>query len=225
MPAAAPAPHPDDAAAALASTEAKAALRTRLRAARRGLGPAGRARQAEAAAEHLWTWLGPHLEERTADGPPVVATVLPMPTEPDTGPVRERALAAGARVLVPVIEPGRHLSWTAWRPGVAVARAANAPLDEPVGPREPGSVLDGAALVLMPGLAVDRTGARLGQGGGYYDRFLATLPSSVPTVAFVHPSEVLEPGVIPLEPTDRPVDGVLTADGLLWCEPASAGPQ
>lgn len=166
---------------------------------------------------HLWAWLGPRVAAATADGTaPVVATVLPMATEPDTGGLRTRLLAAGARVLVPVIEPERRLSWASWHPGVATARAANAPVDEPVGERLGTDALAAATAVVMPALAVAEDGMRLGQGGGYYDRFLAELPRSVPTVALVFEDELLPAGAIPAEPTDRPVDGVVTAAGLRW---------
>lgn len=194
--------------------EAKAALRARLRAARRARTPERRAAESAAATGHLWDWLGPRVAEALAGGEAVVATVLPMPTEPDTAPLRERLVAAGARVLVPVIEPGRRLSWTAWHPGVATARAANAPVDEPVGPRHGVEALAGAVAVVMPALAVAEDGMRLGQGGGYYDRFLAELPLSVPTVALVFEDELLPAGAVPAEPTDRPVDAVVTAAGL-----------
>ena len=73
-----------------------------------------------------------------------------------------------------------------------------------------------AAAVVMPALAVAEDGMRLGQGGGYYDRFLAELPQAVPTVALVFEDELLPAGAIPAEPTDRPVDGVVTAAGLRW---------
>ncbi|WP_338402629.1 5-formyltetrahydrofolate cyclo-ligase [Micrococcus luteus] len=84
---------------------------------------------------------------------------------------------------------------------------------------EPGylaAALAAAAAVVMPALAVAEDGMRLGQGGGYYDRFLAELPQAVPTVALVFEDELLPAGAIPAEPTDRPVDGVVTAAGLHW---------
>ena len=210
-------PDPSPAVNDAALADAKAALRSRHRAARRALDPAERTHQAEAAAEHLWPWLSPRLAAARETGrTPVVATVLPMGSEPDTGPLRARLTEAGARVLVPVIEPARRLSWADWTPEVPVARAANAPVDEPVGERLGTDALAAATAVVMPALAVAEDGMRLGQGGGYYDRFLAELPRSVPTVALVFEDELLPAGAIPAEPTDRPVDGVVTAAGLRW---------
>lgn len=85
-----------------------------------------------------------------------------------------------------------------------------------MGERLGTDALAAATAVVMPALAVAEDGMRLGQGGGYYDRFLAELPRSVPTVALVFEDELLPAGAIPAEPTDRPVDGVVTAAGLRW---------
>lgn len=205
--------------------EAKALLRTQVRGRRRERDSAERTRLSEEAVEHLWSWLGPRIAERAAaGGDTTVATVLPMPTEPDTAALRTRLHAAGARVLVPVTAEGRRMDWTVWTPGVATARSAHAPVDEPVGERLPTAALCTAAALIMPGLAVDAAGMRLGQGGGYYDRALATLPSRLPRIALLFPDEVLPAGQVPVETTDRPVHGVATADGLVWFDapPADA---
>lgn len=199
-------------------TAAKAALRAELRARRRALDPGVRDAESRAAAAHLWAWLGPRVAAAQGAGTarPAVATVLPMATEPDTGPLRELLWDAGARVLVPVVEPERRLGWVEWHPEVRLGRAAGLPIDEPVGPREGPDALARARAVVLPGLAVDADGMRLGQGGGYYDRALAALPGSVPTVAFVFSHELLPSGSVPVEPTDAPVDGIVTAAGLRW---------
>ena len=197
--------------------EAKARLRARVRSRRRERDAAERARLSEAAVEHLWSWLGPRIAARAAaGGDTTVATVLPMPTEPDTAPLRTRLHRAGARVLVPVTAEGRRMDWAVWTPDAATARSAHAPVDEPVGERLPTAALHRAAALIMPGLAVDGTGMRLGQGGGYYDRALAALPADLPRVALLFPDEVLPAGAVPAEATDRPVDGVATAEGLVW---------
>ncbi len=79
----------------------------------------------------------------------------------------------------------------------------------------------GADLVLLPGLAVDRaTGLRLGRGGGSYDRVLARIETGAPAgrarrpllATLLYPDELLDG--VPAEPHDRPVDAVLTPDGL-----------
>ena len=82
--------------------DAKATLRARLRTARRDRSPARRAAESAAAVEHLWAWLGPRVAAATADGTaPVVATVLPMATEPDTGGLRTRLPVSYTHLTLP----------------------------------------------------------------------------------------------------------------------------
>jgi 5-formyltetrahydrofolate cyclo-ligase len=169
--------------------------------------------------------------------------VLSYGAEPDTGPLLEALHRAGVEVLVPITEPERQLSWTAWHPGVEVARSSVAPIDEPVGERLSVETMETVDLVLVPAQAVDTRGFRLGQGGGYYDRFLAALyrqrsasstsgasrtdvttapdagpaPSAVPvTVAVVFRHELMTRGQVPTSEFDEPVDGAVTADGFTW---------
>lgn len=70
----------------------------------------------------------------------------------------------------------------------------------------------------MPATAVDRSGNRVGQGGGYYDNLLGQLEArkrAVPAVAVVYDSEILPAGAIPPEPFDQPVHTALTPSGLI----------
>ena len=94
-------------------------------------------------------------------------------------------------------------------------------LREPAGPRlGPDAVAD-ADVVLVPALAVDHAGTRLGRGGGYYDRALARVPAGVPVVALLHDGELVD--ALPADPWDRPVTAaVLPATG--WVQlPAARG--
>ena len=141
----------------------------------------------------------------------------------------EALCAAGHLVFVPVCEAGYQLSWTRWTPGVQKVRSARAPVLEPSGPRVPFACLGEVDGILLPALAVDTTGVRLGQGGGYYDRFLASLASpagggvpATPTAGVVHEQEVFPPGVLPHDVLDRPVDWVVTPGD--WGRAGSAGP-
>lgn len=70
-----------------------------------------------------------------------------------------------------------------------------------------------ADLVFVPSVAVDRTGTRLGRGGGYYDRTLALARPDTRLLAVLDPEDVLDH--VPSEPHDRPVTGVVTPDGVL----------
>lgn len=210
-------------------------FRTLWRARRRELDPADRGRQSADLASTILDWYLPRAQHRR------VAAVLSYGAEPDTGPLLAALHGAGVEVLVPITEPGRQLSWTAWHPGVDVARSSVAPIDEPVGARLGVETMETVDLVLVPAQAVDTRGFRLGQGGGYYDRFLAALyrqrsasstssvsgtdaapdagpaPSAVPvTVAMVFRQELMTRGQVPTSEFDEPVDGAVTADGFTW---------
>ncbi|MBA2637501.1 MAG: 5-formyltetrahydrofolate cyclo-ligase, partial [Solirubrobacterales bacterium] len=80
---------------------------------------------------------------------------------------------------------------------------------EPVGRSLGREAIGEAQLVLAPALAVDRSGGRLGQGGGSYDRALGRTTATV--LAVVFDAEVLD--AVPVEPHDRRVDGALTPGG------------
>lgn len=82
---------------------------------------------------------------------------------------------------------------------------------EPLGPAFSGFP-SGIDLFFIPALAVDTAGARLGQGGGYYDTNLADLPSDAEVCAIVYAQEYLDH--VPTEPWDLRVTSVLTEDGF-----------
>lgn len=125
-----------------------------------------------------------------------------VPGEPPTAAANARLRARGIRVLLPVTEPDLDLDW------VDAADAGATPLGR--------DAVAQADLVLAPGLAVDRTGTRMGQGGGCYDRVLPRRRPGVPVLVVLHPGELLGPDEDPLprEAHDVPVDAVLTADGI-----------
>jgi 5-formyltetrahydrofolate cyclo-ligase len=72
----------------------------------------------------------------------------------------------------------------------------------------------GCQLVLVPALAVDRAGTRLGQGGGWYDRALRFAAPGALKLGVCYPHEVLAAGTLPREAHDVPLDGALTAAGV-----------
>jgi 5-formyltetrahydrofolate cyclo-ligase len=147
------------------------------------------------------------------DAPLLIAAYLGVPPEPATQDLLGALTGAGHRVVLPVCEPGYALSWAAWRPGVPLVRSPRAPVFEPEGPRRALADLPALDLVLVPGLAVDTAGNRLGQGGGYYDRFLAALAAGrpgVPTAGMLYSHELVPEGSFPVEPLDVPLQGVFT---------------
>ncbi|MFE9425152.1 5-formyltetrahydrofolate cyclo-ligase [Kitasatospora sp. NPDC006697] len=183
----------------------KAALRSRLLADRRALSPGQRAAAAEAIAERALELLPPDA---------LVAAYVSVGAEPGTRPLLERLHGRGARVLLPVLLPDNDLDWAAYEGPQALAPAGRGLL-EPVGERLGPAAVTRARVVLLPGLAVDRRGLRLGRGGGSYDRVLARLAAAgaEPLLAtLLYPGELLDR--VPAEPHDRPVHAVVTPDGV-----------
>ncbi|MGH1977139.1 5-formyltetrahydrofolate cyclo-ligase [Rothia sp. L_38] len=123
-----------------------------------------------------------------------LAAFLPLPTEPPLLPALTRAVAEGYRVLVPVVRPRRQLAWVEWQP--QVEHTINAlGIVEPVGERHGAEAFIQANLRLIPALAYDLAGRRLGQGGGYYDRLfeqLDPLAQEPSTVGVVFEREILD---------------------------------
>ncbi|MGL4745011.1 MAG: 5-formyltetrahydrofolate cyclo-ligase [Dermatophilaceae bacterium] len=140
-----------------------------------------------------------------------VASYESVAAEPPTAAANAALAARGIRVLVPVTEPDLDLDWTDLT-------------DDARGPLGRGAV-GSAGLVIAPGLTVDRSGTRMGQGGGSYDRALPRRRSGVPVVVLLHPGEFVPDDAPPLPraPHDVPVDAVLTVDGLTPLAPASGG--
>lgn len=134
----------------------------------------------------------------------VVLSYASVPGEPPTGPMNAALVARGLRVLLPITEPDLDLDWY----------DAEDPLSTPLGRDAPST----AGLVLAPGLSVDPSGTRMGQGGGCYDRVLPRRRPGVRVVAVLHPGELLadDEDPLPREPHDQLVDGVLTAEGVRW---------
>ncbi len=180
----------------------KAALRDELRARRRGLGPAELGRAEAGAAAHLLAWDG----WRSARA---VALHAAVRGELPTGAVIAAALAAGKRVALPLSEASRmSLRWVG-SPGELVPDARGIPSPPPDAPRADPAGLD---LVLAPGVAFDAAGGRLGQGGGDYDRLLASLPARTAAVGWCHDFQVV--GEVPMEPHDRRVGWLATPSGI-----------
>ena len=144
-----------------------------------------------------------------------VAGYLPLRTEP-LDDLALTQLAATARVLVPAVTGAAPLDWSEY-PG-PVRRAALG-VDEPAGPRLGADAIGAAEAILVPALAVDRYGNRLGRGGGHYDRTLALLATVRGTaelparIAVVFDDELLDE--VPAGPLDQPVSAVLTPSGGL----------
>lgn len=132
-----------------------------------------------------------HVADLRAGGP--VAAYASFGTEPDTAGL----LRPGD--LLPVLRPDRDLDWRAHPHGL------------PLGP----DAVTMCDLVLVPALAVDRRGVRLGRGGGSYDRALPRARGLL--VALLHEGELVEE--LPAEPHDVRVHAVLLPTGLVTLRP------
>ena len=144
----------------------------------------------------------------------IVAAYVPLPGEP-AGPGLVDALAAVAgRVLLPVLRDDRDLDWAAFTgPDSLVAGPLG--LRQPAGPKLGVAAVASADLVIVPAVAVDRSGMRLGRGGGSYDRALARVtPGRTLVVALLYDGEVIDS--VPADPHDRRVNAVITPSGGLF---------
>lgn len=132
-----------------------------------------------------------------------------MRTEIDPTPAMEEAAAHGL-VGLPVIEgAGQPLKFRAWTPDCTM-------IDGPFGAKVPerGDWIT-PEIVIVPLVAFDREGGRLGYGGGFYDRTLEGLRAVKPTLAIGFAYAAQEMDVLPLEPTDQPLDLIVTEQGVI----------
>jgi 5-formyltetrahydrofolate cyclo-ligase len=140
----------------------KVALRSRLLTTRRSLSSAERL----SSAAHLQDQI---LASVRRDHPPVIAAYVPVGPEPGGADLPSVLAATGARVILPVLRPDNDLDWAAFTGSLAPGPRG---LSEPSGDRLGVDGIRSASLILVPALAVDRVGQRLGRGGGSYDRAL-----------------------------------------------------
>ena len=135
-----------------------------------------------------------------------VTAYVSVGTEPGTGVLLESLAASGKRVILPIVLPGMDLDWGTWRGATSLVRARYGLL-EPVD-RLGLDAIATADVVLVPGQAVSSKGARLGQGGGCYDRALARVPVGTPVVCLLYDDEVGRD--VPVDDHDRPVTDAAT---------------
>lgn len=136
----------------------------------------------------------------------VVSGVWPLPGEIDLRPLLEALHGRGHGIVLPVTPPrGQPLTFRRWRPGdvlVPERFGTMAPMGEPAVPD----------FLLVPLLAFDRRGYRLGYGGGYYDRTLAALPNRF-ALGFAFAAQEVD--IVPVGPTDVRLDAVATERGII----------
>jgi 5-formyltetrahydrofolate cyclo-ligase len=150
---------------------------------------------------------------RLAAGTRRIAAYVPLRGEPGGAGLVD-ALSVITEVILPVLRPDLDLDWARYD-GPGSLRPSPTGV---VGLREPSGALlgpdavAGVDLVLVPALAVDRAGVRLGRGGGSYDRALARVAAQTPVVALLYDGEICD--TLPAEPHDRVITGALCPVGL-----------
>ncbi|MHB0667823.1 5-formyltetrahydrofolate cyclo-ligase [Roseomonas mucosa] len=146
----------------------------------------------------------------------VVSGYWPMGDELDPRPLLAALASRGHAVALPVTtRRGQPLRFRQWRPGEPLLPARFG-LSEPL-PEAPELRPD---WLLVPLLAFDRRGQRLGYGAGYYDRTLEVLPGAV-ALGFAYAGQ--EVPRVPTGPGDRPLRAVATERGVIHCEPPPRG--
>ncbi|MEU3950589.1 5-formyltetrahydrofolate cyclo-ligase [Streptomyces sp. NPDC029526] len=147
-----------------------------------------------------------------------VAAYVSVGSEPGTLALLDALRARGVRVLLPALLPDNDLDWGRYEGPDSLApvrHGGRMTLLEPAGDRLGPDAVTEADVVLLPGLAVDTRGMRLGRGGGSYDRVLARLERAGARPALVvllYDGEVVPR--VPEEPHDRPVRAAVTPSGV-----------
>lgn len=141
----------------------------------------------------------------------VVCAYVPVSSEPGSLDMLDVLVQVGVTVLLPVARDDDSgtplpLNWAPYRVGELVG--AGFGLREPQAPWLPAEAISTAAMVVVPALAVDRRGVRLGRGAGFYDRSLPLARPDARLIAIVRDDELLD--LIPGEPHDVPMTHALT---------------
>jgi 5-formyltetrahydrofolate cyclo-ligase len=187
--------------------KAKRDVRVAVVARRDALTPADRDAQATAINERFLA-----LEELSDPGTSMA--FWSFGSEVATAGLIEAMVAAGWRVALPAIV-GADLEARVWNPGdptIPTSFGAMEPAD--------GELVEPESLdvVIAPGVAFDASGARIGYGGGFYDRFLPRLRAQVPVIALAFDLQVLD-GPLPGGAFDRGVDVIVTPTRTVRCRP------
>ncbi len=174
--------------------EEKAALRTRYRQERN-------ARYIE----HNFEFLATSREFASAA---VIASYRSYGDEPSTTALNKKLISLGKKLLLPRID-GSVLQWIEWS-GDEAKLSKRKKIEEPIG--NPINDLSSIDLIIVPALRIDRSGYRLGQGGGFYDRALKDIAAF--SIGLIHPDEISSED-LPREDWDVPLNAAATPDLVL----------
>jgi 5-formyltetrahydrofolate cyclo-ligase len=187
-------------------SEAKRQLRSEMRGRRRAMAPEERARLSAEIARHALTlpqWIGAQ----------TVMLYLAVPGEVETDSLASAALAQGKRLCVPRLTEANEIE------AVAIGSLDDLELTERglrESPPGDGEVIEPARieLNLLPCVAVDAQGCRLGQGGGHFDRFLIRAHVEAMNLGLIFACQLVP--VLPCEPHDQRLSGFVTERGVVW---------
>jgi len=142
-------------------------------------------------------------------GASTIASYLSYEFEPATADINNEILRRGLTLVLPRLLPDNDLSWHIWD-GSEKTLCKRGKVYEPTSPESiDPSTID---VVIVPALHINRSGYRLGQGGGSYDRALANMKAW--SVALIYPHEITsEP--LPVETHDQPVNAAATPDLII----------
>ena len=152
------------------------------------------------------------LSDRRLEMAGTVAAYYSIGTELDTHGLVFGLYKRGTYVLLPVLRPDGDLDWASYEGPDSLVPGPRGLL-EPAEARRGVEAISRADAVLVPALAVDRAGHRLGRGGGSYDRALARVGGLIPVIALLYDGELAEE--VPAEPHDVPVRAVAQPCGIL----------
>jgi len=160
-----------------------------------------RAERALRFTEESWLHVAQSSEFQRAQ---MIATYISYEYEPRTGDLNEALLAAGKVLVLPRMLPDKDLAWVQWSGSTQTLRK-NGKVLEPIG----DAIADESQIdcVIVPSLRVDRSGTRMGQGGGSYDRALARL--SAWKIGLIHAGE-LSSELLPSEEHDQKLNAAAT---------------
>lgn len=138
-----------------------------------------------------------------------IAAYMAMRSEIDPTPAMIAAAAHGPVAVPVIIGKGQPLRFRRWTPGCAMEDGGFGTLIPVTGDWVVPAVL------VVPLVAFDMQGGRLGYGGGFYDRTLAELRAQGPVLAIGFAWAAQEADDLPLEPTDQPLDLIVTEAGMI----------
>ena len=185
----------------------KGTVRRRLVAARAAMSGSSRNEAGRLIRDHVL-----EMPEVAAAG--TIAAYYSLGTEPDTRSLVFALWKRGSYVVLPLLLPDGDLDWASYEGPDSLVPGPRGLLQPAEPPRGPGTVAR-ADVVLVPALAVDVRGRRLGRGGGSYDRALARVGPQVPTIALLYDDELLP--AVPAEGHDQAVRAVARpGHGITW---------